>query len=43
VTGYGHGVGMSQYGANTMAEQGIGWREILLHYYTDVEIEIRGK
>lgn len=43
VTGYGHGVGMSQYGANTMAAQGIGWREILLHYYTDVEIEIRGK
>lgn len=43
VTGYGHGVGMSQYGANEMAEQGAGWREILMHYYTGIDIEIRGK
>ena len=33
VTGYGHGVGMSQYGANVMAERGSGWEEILAHYY----------
>lgn len=36
--GYGHRVGMSQYGADAMAESGKGWREILLHYYTDIEI-----
>ena len=35
VTGYGHGVGLSQYGANALAKQGKGWREILAHYYTD--------
>ena len=33
VTGYGHGVGMSQYGARIMAEQGSGYAEILAHYY----------
>ena len=38
VTGYGHGVGMSQYGANAMAEAGSTWREILEHYYTGVTI-----
>ena len=43
VTGYGHGVGMSQYGANAMAEQGAGWREILMHYYTGIDIEVRGR
>lgn len=37
-TGYGHGVGMSQYGANTYAAQGKGYREILALYYTGVEI-----
>lgn len=37
--GYGHGAGMSQYGADYMARQGLTWREILLHYYTGVEIE----
>lgn len=39
VTGYGHGVGMSQYGANTLAAQGKNWREILQWYYTGVSIE----
>lgn len=39
VTGYGHGVGMSQYGANAMAKQGSGWREIVEHYYTGIAIE----
>lgn len=38
VTGYGHGVGMSQYGANAMARAGSGRREILTHYYTGVTI-----
>lgn len=40
VTGYGHGVGMSQYGANAMAEAGADWREILLHYYTGVAVGV---
>ena len=39
VTGYGHGVGMSQYGANAMAKAGSGWREILAHYYTGAELQ----
>ncbi|MBQ7681694.1 MAG: stage II sporulation protein D [Oscillibacter sp.] len=38
VTGYGHGVGLSQYGANQMARDGSGYREILTHYYTGVRI-----
>ncbi len=38
VTGYGHGVGMSQYGANTMAKEGKTCAEILNWYYTGVEI-----
>ena len=36
--GYGHGVGMSQEGANAMAQQGKTWQDILLHYYTGVSI-----
>ena len=32
--GYGHGVGMSQYGALGMAKKGYSYREILMHYYT---------
>ncbi|MBD5132920.1 MAG: stage II sporulation protein D [Clostridiales bacterium] len=39
VTGYGHGVGMSQYGANAMAKSGSGWRDILTHYYTGAQIQ----
>lgn len=39
VTGYGHGVGMSQYGAKTMAEQGLSYDEIVSHYYTGVTIQ----
>lgn len=38
-TGYGHGVGMSQYGANEMAREGATYREILTHYYTGVTVE----
>ena len=33
VTGYGHGVGMSQYGAKVMAENGSAYTDILAHYY----------
>ena len=36
--GYGHGVGMSQYGANAMASQGSTWQDILSHYYPACEI-----
>lgn len=39
--GYGHGVGMSQYGANYLAEQGETYDEILKTYYKDIEIESR--
>ncbi|MBQ3724146.1 MAG: stage II sporulation protein D [Oscillospiraceae bacterium] len=38
VTGYGHGVGMSQYGANELARQGKTWQEILQWYYTGVTL-----
>lgn len=37
--GYGHGVGMSQYGANGMAISGFSYQDILKYYYTDVEIK----
>ena len=37
--GYGHGVGMSQNGANCMAKQGSDYKEILLHYYTNCKIK----
>ncbi len=36
--GFGHGVGMSQYGARGMAEQGADHEEILTHYYTGAEL-----
>ena len=38
VTGFGHGVGMSQYGANRLAQEGKSWQEILHWYYTGVTI-----
>lgn len=37
-TGVGHGVGLSQYGTNAMAEEGHTYKEILTHYYTGVKI-----
>lgn len=37
--GYGHGVGMSQYGAEAMAEKGYKYTDILKHYYQGVEIK----
>lgn len=39
VYGYGHGVGMSQYGANVMAQQGADYKEILHHYYGNCNIK----
>ena len=38
-SGYGHGVGMSQYGALGMAKNGYNYRDILFHYYTGVTIK----
>ena len=38
VKGYGHGVGMSQNGANVLAQDGKTSREILKHYYSGVDI-----
>ena len=37
-TGYGHGVGMCQYGAKGLALEGKNYKEILTHYYTGVKI-----
>ena len=36
--GFGHGVGMSQYGANNLANDGFSYKEILAHYYTNTKI-----
>lgn len=36
--GSGHGVGMSQYGANGMAKEGYDYKSILKHYYTGTEV-----
>ena len=40
VTGHGHGVGLSQYGANAMAEAGADYKTILTHYYTGVTVAV---
>jgi stage II sporulation protein D len=37
-TGHGHGVGMSQWGANALAKTGGTYREILRHYYTGIDL-----
>ena len=39
VYGYGHGVGMSQTGADSLAREGKNYNEIIKHFYTGVEIE----
>lgn len=39
VRGYGHGVGMSQTGADSMAKQGSNYEDIIHHFYTGVEIK----
>lgn len=38
-TGWGHGVGMSQYGAKAMAEQGLTYEDILYFYYSGITLE----
>jgi stage II sporulation protein D len=38
VRGYGHGVGMSQYGANYMAQQGSDYKQILAWYYPNAQL-----
>jgi stage II sporulation protein D len=37
--GWGHGIGMSQYGAKQMAEEGYTYEEIIKHYYTGVTVK----
>lgn len=37
--GYGHGAGMSQYGASFLAQEGMDYREILCHYYQGISFE----
>ena len=37
--GYGHGAGMSQYGANFMAQDGSTYEQILLHYYNGISLQ----
>ena len=39
VTGYGHGVGMSQTGADSLAKQGYNYEDIIKHFYIGVEIK----
>jgi len=38
VVGNGHGIGMSQYGADGMAKNGAGYRDIVMHYYQGVDV-----
>ncbi len=38
VRGWGHGIGMSQYGANELAENGMSYAEILKHYYGNITL-----
>jgi stage II sporulation protein D len=42
VSGYGHGVGMSQVGADLLAEEGMTWEDILSHYYPGTTLERLG-
>ena len=39
--GWGHGIGLSQWGSYGYAKQGAGYRDILDHYYRDTKIETR--
>jgi SpoIID/LytB domain protein len=41
--GWGHGIGMSQYGAKALAEQGLGAHQILQHFYTGASIGTVGQ
>ena len=42
VYGWGHGVGMSQYGAGIYAEQGRSYEYIIKHYYSNTELTVWG-
>lgn len=37
--GYGHGAGMSQFGAGYLAKEGKTWKEILSYYYQNISLE----
>jgi len=37
--GYGHGAGMSQYGAKALADEGMTYHAILQHYYTGISFD----
>ena len=37
--GFGHGIGMSQYGAKAMAEQGFDYKAIIEYYYENVVVK----
>ncbi|MDO5557855.1 MAG: hypothetical protein Q4G05_06445 [Clostridia bacterium] len=39
VKGYGHGVGMSQTGADSLAKQGKNYEEIINHYFKEIQIQ----
>lgn len=39
--GYGHGAGMSQYGANNLAKKGYDYQDIIMHYYTGVTVKTK--
>ncbi len=41
--GFGHGVGLSQWGAQNMAQQGVGYQNILGHYYQNATISNLGQ
>ena len=43
VSGFGHGVGMSQYGANVMAQNGADYASILAHYYPGTTLSVMEK
>lgn len=43
VKGYGHGVGMSQTGADTKAKQGNNYKDIIKHFYVGVEIKLENE
>lgn len=40
--GFGHGIGMSQYGAKGMGEQGYSYKDIIGYYYENVEVKDNG-
>jgi stage II sporulation protein D len=37
--GWGHGLGMSQWGANQMGRENISYQTILYHYYSNTKLE----